>query len=130
MISPISGKKKPDDVVVVNKATQMLDKEIDVIHLVKRMLQLERLKNLLLTEEQRILFDNLPGPEIDTQISEEGKINPASSESLLSQLYTNYEDKPELAHEKYKSMSQKTNKSSIDKILIEVYKESKGEDHS
>lgn len=100
----------------------MLDKEIDVIHLVKRMLQFERLKNLLLTEEQRILFDNLPGPEIDAEISG-GRVNPLSSESLLNQLYRSYEDDTNIAIEKFKSLNEKANKSSIDRILIEVYKE-------
>jgi hypothetical protein len=71
--------------------------------MVKKFIQLERLAYLLLTKEQKILFDNLPRPQ------------------LTSNITTSYEGQKELIPKAIQGIINKEELDLVDLKLLEVY---------
>ena len=98
---------------------EKITSELCITRIMKKMRELDRLKALLLTEDQRVLFDNLPKPDIlgpldipndmERKFEEEGKKKVTDQEYLkgLAQYYF--------------ALKGKSEKSKIDRKLLDWF---------
>jgi len=87
---------------------------LNILHIMKKLRDVDKIKALLLNKDQRILFDNLPRPVLE----------PISKKNLLGRLSTShgfirspsidFEDQDELAVTIYKTLKEKEDKTELD----------------
>jgi len=78
---------------LVKKAEQVLVQELDIIRLLQKLHEIEKLKLLLLNEDQLVLFDSISKPVLD--IGDDG-FDVNSHASLMTKLIKNYKDKKDM----------------------------------
>jgi len=100
----LSPFKKNDNIKVVESASKKVDEVLDVLKMMKRFIQLERLAYILLDDEQKIAFDNLPRPTLDSTF-----------------LLTNHEGQRDLLHKALENILSRVELSRVDIKLLELY---------
>ena len=78
---------------LLKKAEQVLVKELDIIRLLPKLHEIEKLKLLLLNEDQLVLFDSISKPflEIDND-----RFDANSNASFMTKLIKNYKEKKDI----------------------------------
>ena len=78
---------------LVKKAEQVLVKELDFIRLLQKLHEIEKLKLLLLNEDQLVLFDSISKPVLDI---DDERFESNSNASLMTKLIKNYKEKKDM----------------------------------
>ncbi|KAL4490774.1 hypothetical protein ABPG72_021828 [Tetrahymena utriculariae] len=78
----INSKQKSSDVIeMVNLGTQQILSYTDICFVVNKLIELEKLKTIILNEQQIKLFDFIPKPKIDIELVKDLKANTAKKKS-------------------------------------------------
>ena len=92
-----------------------IEKELDFLNMIKKFREFDRLKSLVLTNDQRILFDNLPGPS--AEILDKG--NP-SDPNPVRDWYCSFEGEKD-SEKAYLRIKNSEQKGEVDEKLLYWY---------
>lgn len=98
------------------QAQDIFDKEVDLVSILQKLQDIEKLKYLLLNEKQKILFDSLQKPMIFIEDNE--KIN--TNHKLLSPKRTREKNNMEKAYQYYKELEKEKIRSDLDSKLYNM----------
>jgi len=72
----------------IDKASKKINEKLDLLKMVKKFIQLERLTYLVLSNEPKIFFDNLPRPllysNIETSFESKTDLIPKALEDIIN----------------------------------------------
>ena len=109
---------------IINKAEETFRKDVDCINIVEKLHDLEKLKVLLLDEEQLILFHYLSKPIITVEGQENFISNSLSaSQRRITVLINKHKEADNLLAESYKKVFSEKESNKINKKLIELIDE-------
>jgi len=108
--------KEREDVNYVERARDIIEDQLDILSIFKKLKEIDKLKYLLLTKEQKILFDNLHKPILYASKSE---MTPPVEEWAIS-----YHGKRDLLEDAYGAIKDKLNKTAVDEKILLLYETS------
>ncbi|EAS03845.2 small GTP-binding domain protein (macronuclear) [Tetrahymena thermophila SB210] len=119
---PCKQQKKKKD--IINYSFEMLYQNLDILQILKRLIEVEKLKRLFLNEEQLKLFDYLPKPTINSGLFDRKKTDKGiQNQYEISLLYQ--DNRTELqrakdAYDSYKKILNKSESTELDEKLINM----------
>ena len=127
----LNFKKKNSKVDLLNRVYENINKKLDIIYLIKKLNDLEKFKLLLFDKDQNQLFNSLPKPEIKNELVDQMKSSKKNQSDFINRwesLFDVYETKKmkgkgkkKKAKEALSLLRKKSNKTEIDKNLIEIF---------
>ncbi len=116
--------KKTPKQELISKAEKTYKKDLDIVNIVTKLHDLEKLKILLLDENQLVLFNYLSKPTIDlTNENIFNYDNLRNSERKIGSLFSSKENLGNLVEKSYKTIWKNQNLNTIDKKLIDLFDE-------
>jgi len=116
---------------LLNKGMKNVRERMDILNIMKKFRELDKLKALLLEEDQLVLFNAIPKAEIKSDeatakslalIPEDGmKTNAFSKIFLKKPVFIEINEKQEQIRKSYNNIQMKAKKSKIDARLLEFY---------
>lgn len=111
---------------IINEGTKKLESRLDVVAILKKMRELDKLKAMLFDVDQAMLFNSLPKPELRPKsVAKHGDITPSSSPYGLLRKFTlrDQDQQDNNIHEMKNKLESKAKKTKIDERFIAVFKE-------
>ncbi|KAL4435683.1 hypothetical protein ABPG74_018234 [Tetrahymena malaccensis] len=121
-IFPCKSQKKKKD--IINYSFEMLYQNLDILQILKRLIEVEKLKRLFLNQEQLKLFDYLPKPTIhsglfDKKTTDKGIQNQYEINLLYQDNRTELQRAKD-AYDSYKKILSKNEYTELDEKLINM----------
>lgn len=116
LLKKICRMKKNFKEQLFSQAQQTFDKEVDLVSILQNLQDIEKLKYLLLSEKQKVLFDSLQKPMIFIEDNE--RIN--TNLNLLSPQRKKEKNYMEKAYQYYKELQKQKNPSELDSKLYNM----------
>ena len=113
LIKPPPGKK------VFDKVKTRMVQNSDILHISKRLREIDVLKACLLTDHQRIIFDKIPKPVILIQVDEDNVA--AENFGEIHGWLESQEEDQNAVTEAYNALCNANNKTVLDKRLLDLY---------
>jgi len=105
---------------VLNKGMKNIEERLDIFNIMKKFREIDKLKALLLEDDQLILFNGLPKPEVK---SEDDLLTVYNVTKVLKDSkFVDWEGKQEQIEASYKKLKEKPKKSKVDSKLLAIYK--------
>jgi len=124
-------KRTQEKFELLNKGMKNVRERMDILNIMKKFRELDKLKALLLEEDQLVLFNAIPKAEIKSDeatakslalIPEDGiKTNAFSKILLKKPVFIEINEKQEQIRKSYNNIQMKVKKSKIDARLLEFY---------
>lgn len=114
-------------VKLLSQAAEEIEGSVDHIVVIQKLLEIEKLKMCLLTEDQRILFNNLGKPTLCLAEEQKKKNEKVKKEKeSVPAIYerSREEDKTKTPHQVYTDLKVKEGQSELDKQLLLLYEKS------
>jgi len=111
---------------VLNRGMKNVKERMDILNIMKKFRELDKLKALLLEEDQLILFNAMPKVEIrsdETEVTSNDLLRSRSfaQRILKKSAFIEMNEKQELVKQSYDNLQMKGKKSKIDYKLLEIY---------
>ena len=130
----VDFKRKNSKMLLLNNAFDSINSKLDILFIVKKLSELEKIKMLLFDEDQLCMFNHLPKP-IFSVSSEKNKDFPVRAEKsgFISRWESLFDcnsvvvkrSKKQILKNSYENMMNKTNQSDVDKKILEVFQSKK-----
>lgn len=107
---------------ILNEGIKRIDERLDIFNLFKKLREFDKLKLLLLENEQFVLFDSLPRPEL--VFSDQDKLQNSkllSKTKIKDAQFIQDKIKLDLILLSYKNLKSKSEPTILDKRLFEIY---------
>ena len=109
-----------EKMTVLNKGMKNIEERLDIFNIMKKFREIDKLKALLLEDDQLILFNGLPKPEVK---SEDDLLTVYNVTKVLKDSkFVDWEGKQEQIEASYKKLKEKPKKSKVDSKLLAIYK--------
>ena len=127
-------KRKNSKIAELNKAYDRINRKLDILFIIKKFTELEKIKMLLLDEDQLRLFNHLPKPIfcIDSKKMREPTSRDKSEFLSMWEAFFDFDDyrvkrsdKKQSLRKAYDNLILKTEKTGIDRKLIEIFEAKK-----
>ena len=120
--------KTKEKLAVLDRGMKNVKERMDILNIMKKFRELDKLKALLLEEDQLILFNAMPKAEIrsdETEITTNELLRSKSfSKRILKKsTFIEMNEKQELVKQSYDNIQMKGKKSKIDYKLLELYQD-------
>jgi len=113
-----------EKMAILNKGMKDISERLDIFNIMRKFREIDKLKALLLEDDQLVLFNGIPKAEMKIDESDEIKKHGSPNNKLLkSTIFVESKGKKDQIVTSYFNIQSKPKKSKIDRKLVQVYEE-------